>query len=110
MRDDDHLANDRVPAVDSDGVTWYFNTADGSRWVIHDYIGASDWNKLVNPGSPRANRRMFVGAEGTRRVYNFRRHELRVLEVRYVERQFRESEPPHLRSDGEVEQRDGELV
>lgn len=103
MFDEDCPPGERIPSVDSDGLKWYFDAADGTRWVIGDYISASEWTKPVLPGSPRANRRVFVRTDGTRRVYDFRRHEPRVLAPTFVERQLRESQLAHPRVDDEGE-------
>lgn len=71
------------PFIDRRGDALYLVDRDGATWRVHDARLTGGRTHRLALGSPQANTRYFVAADGTRRAYTFGRDRRRdtTLEV-----------------------------
>ena len=71
----------------------YLVTPENNKWRVHDLVPRGP--RLVRSAveSPRAEYRIFVDAEGNRRVYGFVPNERREATVPHLERQWQQAVP-----------------
>jgi hypothetical protein len=61
------------PRLERDGAKLYLHAADGTTWRVHDVVYHNHKNTRVPLGDARANYRIFVSADGTKRSHHFDR-------------------------------------
>jgi hypothetical protein len=66
----------------------YFIDADGRRWRVYDATNDGGRVQVHRPPHRAAVHRIFVGADGARRQYQFRDGDTRILSATALQRQL----------------------
>lgn len=80
--------------VDRTGQGTYYVAADGQRFRVYDCVTAGGKSRRVPLESQRATSRIFVSADGSRRIYHRQRRELFRVEPQHLQRQLKSAEFP----------------
>lgn len=82
-----------LPRVEQVGDrTVYFHTGDGTVYRVHDAYFSGGRHHRVPHASAKAKSRIFVPAQGHRRLYRFTERESRALTAELLEQQLRNAE------------------